>query len=1096
MDNKCLICSKRILTHARKLQCLICKRFCHLNCISIRKCEVSNLNNKNDWYCMMCMSAELPFLNIVDDDDFILALSTKDHFEIEWENSYDKIFNPITLNDNERDLPLDDIDPDDNFYNDLSSYSSSLCKYYLQDSFNSEHAKLVAGGLKPLSFFHLNVRSLPHNFSQLHIFLDSLCVKFSILGITETWLTDSNCELFNLPDYNFIEKHRTDRSGGGVGLYLQDHIEFKEREDLNIFNDIYESIFIEIIGNSSKNTIVGVIYRPPGSNLKEFYDAFNIILSKIKSENKICHLMGDWNIDLLNYDSHVMTSNCADMFYSFGFVPLINRPTRITNNSATIIDNIFTNNHEDSVNASQGIFITDISDHFPIFHLNKVCNDTNQEIDIVKRIFKDKNKQEFVNELKSMNWEHIYNTHNFQTAFSSFHQSYFKLFDKHFPKKKINIKHQKHKPWLSDGLKACIKEKNKLYYKNLKFRTAYNELKYTTYRNKLKSILIKAEKDYYSKLLDANKGNMRKTWGIIKDIINKNRNKKIQTQFKVNDELITTDKTLISEKFNDFFINVGPTLASKIPEQSVKPEYYLSKRIENSIFLSNVNEKEFDNILKSLKNGSPGHDEINKDILELSIPHIKNLLIFLLNQSLLQGIFPEELKIANVVPLFKNDDSMKFNNYRPVSLLCTLSKVFEKVMYNRLISFLEREKILYEKQFGFRKKHSTYMALMILIDKLIKSLEKGEYILGIFLDFSKAFDTVDHSILITKLNHYGIRGIALDWFVSYLNNRKQFVTYNGVRSSMKTVKCGVPQGSILGPILFLLYINDLASICKKTLPFLFADDTNLFICGDNPDEMVSDLNSELEDISSWLKTNKLSLNVKKTHYMLFSSKRNRKDILPIKIDNNEIEEVEHTKFLGVFIDNKLNWKKHISYISGKISRGLGVILKAKKILNASALKTLYFSFIYPYFTYCNQVWGSSCNTNLRPLIMLQKRCIRIICSAKYREHTDPLFTQLGLLKLEDINKYMYGKFMYRCYHTTVPELFNNIFTSIRDVHKYNTRQSNQLYCPKIKTNLGKTKFSYRGPYIWNHIVKNDIDPNTTETVFSKSIYKIIMNGKI
>ena len=270
------------------------------------------------------------------------------------------------------------------------------------------------------------------------------------------------------------------------------------------------------------------------------------------------------------------------------------------------------------------------------------------------------------------------------------------------------------------------------------------------------------------------------------------------------------------------------------------------------------------------------NDEINKDILELSIPHIKNLLIFLLNQSLLQGIFPEELKIANVVPLFKNDDSMKFNNYRPVSLLCTLSKVFEKVMYNRLISFLEREKILYEKQFGFRKKHSTYMALMILIDKLIKSLEKGEYILGIFLDFSKAFDTVDHSILITKLNHYGIRGIALDWFVSYLNNRKQFVTYNGVRSSMKTVKCGVPQGSILGPILFLLYINDLASICKKTLPFLFADDTNLFICGDNPDEMVSDLNSELEDISSWLKTNKLSLNVKKRITCFFPPKETEK----------------------------------------------------------------------------------------------------------------------------------------------------------------------------------------------------------------------------
>ena len=273
---------------------------------------------------------------------------------------------------------------------------------------------------------------------------------------------------------------------------------------------------------------------------------------------------------------------------------------------------------------------------------------------------------------------------------------------------------------------------------------------YSTYRNKLKRILIKAEKEYYSKQLEAHKGNMRKTWCILKTIINKNRSRKIQSQFKINNTLITSDKTIISEKFNDFFTNVGPDLAAKIPKQDVHPNFYLRNRLENSIFLSSVNEKEFVDIMKSLKSGSPGYDGITKDIIDISLPYIQQLLIHLLNASLLQGVFPKELKIANVIPLYKNDDPMKFNNYRPVSLLCTLSKVFEKVMYNRLISFLEREKILYEKQFGFRKKHSTYMALMILIDKLIKSIENGEYVIGIFLDFSKAFDTVDDSILLCK----------------------------------------------------------------------------------------------------------------------------------------------------------------------------------------------------------------------------------------------------------------------------------------------------------------------------------------------------------
>ena len=391
-------------------------------------------------------------------------------------------------------------------------------------------------------------------------------------------------------------------------------------------------------------------------------------------------------------------------------------------------------------------------------------------------------------------------------------------------------------------------------------------------------------------------------------------------------------------------------------------------------------------------------------------------------------------------------------------------------MYKRLISFLKKHNILYDYQFGFRENHSTDMALICLMEKLAKALDSNEIVIGLFLDLSKAFDTVNHEILLDKLNFYGIRGIALEWFRSYLSNRSQYVSYNSTNSNYKIIICGVLQGSILGPLLFLLYVNDLYNISKELFFILFADDTNVFLSHKDAKYLNDLMNNELKKVSKWFKVNKLSVNIKKTKFMVFTNrKRFTLNDFEISLDGQNITCVDKIKFLGVYIDHKLNWKFHINYISDKLAKSVGILCKARKVLTKSVLLDLYYAFCFPYFSFGNIVWASNYKTNIYPLVVLQKKLVRIINFMKPTEHTALIFKQMGILNVLDINKFQVCMFMFKAVNKQLPGIFDSMFTSNKMIHNYNTRQSQNLHMPKCRTNFSKFCMSYRGPEIFNSL---------------------------
>ena len=422
---------------------------------------------------------------------------------------------------------------------------------------------------------------------------------------------------------------------------------------------------------------------------------------------------------------------------------------------------------------------------------------------------------------------------------------------------------------------------------------------------------------------------------------------------------MTQDPQRIVVEFAKYFCEVGPKYANAIPKSEATCCNYLTNNINGNMFITPTDKQEVLDIINQLKNKTTqGHHGISPKLLKDLKHPLSSPLATIINKSLSEGKFPDIMKIARINPIFKAKDKTDISNYRPISILPTLSKVFEKVIFKRLYSFLEKYSILSENQFGFRPKHSTIDAIIQFTNQITEGFKNKKTSVGLFCDLSKAFDTIDHGILIKKLHYYGIRGLALQLIKSYLTERKMYVQIEQSKSNQLILTHGVPQGSILGPLLFIIYINDLPnSLCHGNAT-MFADDTNILKSAHNTQILIKEMNEDANNLYNWFSANKLSLNISKTYFIVFSKSKNVKlSGLKIKIGNTEIERKETTLFLGMHIDSKLNWHEHILNLHTKISKSIYMINRTKHYLPKRQLKILYHSLIQPHIEYGLILWG-------------------------------------------------------------------------------------------------------------------------------------------
>ena len=712
-----------------------------------------------------------------------------------------------------------DVDPDRN-YDFFSANNHPQCKYFSVPEYNS----LLSSN--PISIVNSNIRSFNRNFVTLNSMFAENNLP-SIFCLTETRFSPSTVQ--DIPGYvSFHTLRDSDTPSGGVSLFIDESFNATKINSLSFSNSTIEICSIEFVFEKN-HLIILAVYRPHSDSIDNFNILFADILNNKLLKNKNCIIVGDLNVCLLKPNNSNL--DFSNLLFSHHYIPLITKATRfpqIDGEIPSCLDHIWINKFYDM---DSGIIRVDISDHLPTFiNLKLGSMQKDEKIKIQFRVVNDVNKLKFRNLLTSYDWNLIKST-NVHLYAEKFVETLDKLYCSAFPlKTKYVSKRRNHNPWITEPIRKLIEAKSDYFHLYRLSIVSLEENK--RFRNKVHSIIRKQKSNYFSDILANSRNDIKKTWKIINNILSKNR-KSNEINRIICNNVIYTDNDDIANEFNKFFCSIGELYDSKIPASDMDPCKFINVSHLSYFFLKPVSPLEVKFHIQGLKNSKQDVDSISIPIFKENSECLSYIIADLINKCFETGVFPKCFKKAIVLPLHKKECIDVMTNYRPISILPKLSKIIEKCLKSRLLHYFSRNNLFNTSQFGFLAEKSTQDALLHFTERIYDNLHKELSTLAIYVDFSKCFDTLNRKILIKKLEIYGIRGIPLELFKSYLDERYQAVKVNNVISEFKPINAGVPQGSVLGPILYLIYVNELPDISDQFSTCLFADDTTLIFENSN-----------------------------------------------------------------------------------------------------------------------------------------------------------------------------------------------------------------------------------------------------------------------